>query len=54
MFFFIAMRHPCNSPCLLVADIDRVLALDYDNKSMFPVVSNLSYAIDVDFHYKKG
>ena len=49
------MRHSCNSPCLLVADTDRVLALDYDNKSMFPVVSNLSsLATDVDFHYNKG
>ncbi|CAH3136816.1 unnamed protein product [Pocillopora meandrina] len=48
------MRHSCNSPCLLVADLDRVLALDYDNKSMFPVVSNLSFAVDVDFHYNKG
>ena len=51
---FIAMRHSCNSPCLLVANLDRVLALDYDNKSIFPVVSNLSSAIDVDFHYNKG
>ena len=54
LFFFIAMRHSCNSPCLLVANLDRVLALDYDNKSIFPVVSNLSSAIDVDFHYNKG
>ena len=54
LFFFIAMRHSCNSPCLLVANVDRVLALDYDNKSIFPVVSNLSSAIDVDFHYNKG
>ena len=54
LFFFIAMRHSCNSPCLLVAKLDRVLALDYDNKSIFPVVSNLSSAIDVDFHYNKG
>ena len=53
LFFFIAMRHSCNSPCLLVANEDRVLALDYDNKSIFPVVSNLSSAIDVDFHYNK-
>ena len=54
LFFFIAMRHSCNSPCLLVANEDCVLALDYDNKSVFPVVSNLSFAIDVDFHYNKG
>ena len=54
LFFFIAMRHSCNSPCLLVANEDRVLALDYDNKSIFPVASNLSSAIDVDFHYNKG
>ena len=51
---FIAMRHSCNSPCLLVANDYRVLALDYDNKSIFPVVSNLLSAIDVDFHYNKG
>ena len=50
LFFFIAMRHSCNSPCLLVVNLDRVLALDYDNKSIFPVVSNLSFAVDVDFH----
>ena len=48
------MRHSCNSPCLLVANEHRVLALDYDNKSIFPVVSNLSFAVDVDFHYNKG
>ena len=54
LFFFIAMRHSCNSPCLLVANEDCVLALDYDNKSVFPVVSNLSFAVDVDFHYNKG
>ena len=54
LFFFIAMRHSCNSPCLLVVNLDRVLALDYDNKSIFPVVSNLSSAVDVDFHYNKG
>ena len=54
LFFFIAMRHSCNSPCLLVANEDFVLALDYDNKSVFPVVSNLSFAVDVDFHYNKG
>ena len=54
LFFFIAMRHSCNSPCLLVASKHRILALDYDNKSIFPVVSNLSFAVDVDFHYNKG
>ena len=54
LFFFIAMRHSCNSPCLLVANKHRILALDYDNKSIFPVVSNLSFAVDVDFHYNKG
>nr|XP_058968846.1 P-selectin-like [Pocillopora verrucosa] len=48
------MRHSCNSPCLLVANKHRILALDYDNKSIFPVVSNLSFAVDVDFHYNKG
>ena len=54
LFFFIAMRHSCNSPCLLVANEKHILALDYDNKSVFPVVSNLSLAVDVDFHYNKG
>ena len=54
MFFSLALRHPCNSPCLLVADFDRVLALDYDNKSIFPVVSTLPLVRDVDFHYNQG
>ena len=54
LFFFIALRHPCNSPCLLVADFDRVLALDYDNKSIFPVVSVSSRVRNVDFHYNQG
>ena len=54
LFFFIAMRHSCNSPCLLFPNYHRILALDYDNKSVFPVISNLSSATDIDFYYNKG
>ena len=54
LFFFIAMRHSCNSPCLLVPNNHHILALDYDNKSVFPVISNLSSATDIDFYYNKG
>ena len=51
---FLALRRPCNSPCLLVADFRSVLALDYDNKSIFPVVSVSPRVRDVDFHYNQG
>ena len=54
VFFSLALRRPCNSPCLLVADLRSVLALDYDNKSIFPVVSTLPVVRDVDFHYNQG
>ena len=54
VFFSLALRRPCNSPCLLVVDLYRVLALDYDNKTIFPVVSPLSLVRDVDFHYNQG
>ena len=54
VFFSLALRRPCNSPCLLVADFRSVLALDYDNKSIFPVVSVSPRVRDVDFHYNQG
>ena len=54
VFFSLALRRPCNSPCLLVADFRSVLALDYDNKSIFPVVSVSSRVRNVDFHYNQG
>ena len=54
VFFSLALRRPCNSPCLLVSDFRSVLALDYDNKSIFPVVSVSPRVRDVDFHYNQG
>ena len=54
VFFSLALRPTCNSPCLLVADFRSVLALDYDNKSIFPVVSVSPRVRDVDFHYNQG
>ena len=54
VFFSLALRRPCNSPCLLVTDFRDVLALDYDNKSIFPVVSVSPRVRDVDFHYNQG
>ena len=53
-FFLLALRFPCNSPCLLVSTTDRILALDYNNVSGFTVVSNLSGTVDLDVHYGLG
>lgn len=50
------LRHPCNSPCLLISTPTRILAVDYGNQSSFAVISNLSNANGyyVDVHYKLG
>ena len=50
------LKHPCNSPCLLISTPTRILAVDYGNQSSFAVISNLSNANGyyVDVHYKLG
>ena len=34
--------------------MDRIVALDYDNNWSFSVISNLSLALAVDYHYNLG
>lgn len=34
--------------------MDRIMALDYDNNWNFSVISNLSLALAVDYHYNLG
>ena len=50
-FFLIALRLSCNPPCLLVSAINSIIALDYNNGSVFSVISNLSHAVALDVHY---
>ena len=45
------LRLPCNTPCLLLAHTDRIFALDFDNNANFSVISKLTYAVAVDYHY---
>ena len=54
IFFFLELSRPCNSSCILVAAIDRIMALDYDSNWSFSVISNLSLALAVDYHYNLG
>ena len=49
-----ALRNPCHSPCLLAAAGQRILAFDYNNKSSFAVISNLTFPAAVDVHYDLG
>ncbi|XP_022793557.1 prolow-density lipoprotein receptor-related protein 1-like isoform X2 [Stylophora pistillata] len=45
------MGLPCNLPCHLLTTPDRILALDYDNKSTNLVISQLSFATALDYNY---
>ena len=50
------MDVPCNSrsPCLLVATQKEIIALDYNNATIYPIISKLSYAFAIDYHYSLG
>ena len=48
------MDVPCNSPCLLVSTGKEIVALDYNNATSYPIISNLSAALAIDYHYSLG
>ena len=48
------MDVPCNSPCLLVSTEKEIIALDYDNATSYPIITNLSHALAIDYHYSMG
>ena len=48
------MGVPCNSPCLLVSTENEIIALDYNNATSYPIISNLSGAVAIDYHYRLG
>ena len=48
------MDVPCNSPCLLVATTTEIIALDYNTATTYPIISSLSIADTIDYHYNLG
>lgn len=54
LIFFLELNRLCNSSCILVTAFDRIIPLDYNNNSAFSVMSTLSYAEAVDYHYELG
>ncbi|KAL9960475.1 hypothetical protein ACROYT_G033940 [Oculina patagonica] len=44
----------CNSPCLLVSTQTEIVALDYNNATSYPIISNLSVAVAIDIHFSLG
>ena len=44
----------CNSPCLLVSTRKEIIALDYNNATFYPIISNLSRAVAIDVHFSLG
>ncbi|KAL9960474.1 hypothetical protein ACROYT_G033939 [Oculina patagonica] len=49
-----ALDVPCNSPCLLVSTQTEIVALDYNNATSYPIISNLSVAVAIDIHFSLG
>lgn len=47
-------QRTCNHPCLLVPSYDHILALDFGNKTSYSVISKLTKAAALDFHYNLG
>ncbi|KAL9960489.1 hypothetical protein ACROYT_G033956 [Oculina patagonica] len=45
---------PCYSPCLLVSTQAEIVALDYNNAVIYPIISNLSNAGAIDVHFILG
>ncbi|KAL9960509.1 hypothetical protein ACROYT_G033977 [Oculina patagonica] len=45
---------PCNSPCLLFSTYSEIVALDYNNATIYPIISNLSSAVAIDVHFSLG
>ena len=48
------MGVPCNSPCLLLSTTTHIIALDYNNVTVYRIVSSLSSAVAIDFHFSLG
>lgn len=48
------MGVPCKSPCLLVSTATEIIALDYNNGTIYPVISNLTRAVAIDIHFNLG
>ena len=48
------MNVQCNSPCLLVATSTEIIALDYNNATIYPIISKLSQATAIDYHFNLG
>ncbi|XP_078343000.1 uncharacterized protein LOC144628755 [Oculina patagonica] len=45
---------PCNSSCLLVSTQTEIVALDYNNGTSYPIISNLQRAVAIDIHFSLG
>ncbi|KAL9960499.1 hypothetical protein ACROYT_G033967 [Oculina patagonica] len=50
----IALSVPCNSPCLLVSTYAEIVALDYNNATIYPIISNLSNTVAIDVYFSLG
>ncbi|XP_078343445.1 low-density lipoprotein receptor-related protein 5-like [Oculina patagonica] len=49
-----ALDVPCNSPCLLISTRKDIAALDYNNVTSYPIISNLRKALAIDIHFSLG
>ncbi|XP_078343271.1 low-density lipoprotein receptor-related protein 2-like isoform X2 [Oculina patagonica] len=45
---------PCKSPCLLVSTTTEIIALDYSNATIHPIISNLTRVVAIDIHFNLG
>lgn len=51
---FLALKVPCYSPCLLVSTRTEIVALDYKNTVIYPIISKLPRAAAIDVHFNLG
>ena len=49
--FALALGVPCKHPCLLVSTTTEIIALDYNNATTYPIISNLTRAVAIDVHF---
>ncbi|KAL9960493.1 hypothetical protein ACROYT_G033961 [Oculina patagonica] len=49
-----ALGVPCNSPCFLVTARTEIKAVDYNNGTSYPIISNLTRPFAIDIHFSLG
>ena len=50
----LALGVPCKSPCLLLSTTTEIIALDYNNATIYPIILNLTRAVAIDVHFRLG